>query len=537
MANKTLFKSLVGKFIRPADTRNEAGGLAYSRSPKEALAQFAATGCLNSTFYVDAEDQLAQILTLAGLPVNGEASAASVGNAVEPEFIAKTALYARRQAHMKDVPALLLAVLAVRSPGLFAEVFDRVADNGRMLRNFVQIVRSGVTGRKSLGTLPKRMVRQWLEQRDDDQIFFASVGNDPSLADVVKMVHPKPATDSRRALYGYLVGKEHDASKLPELVRAYEAFKRGDSPDMPDVPHELLTALPLSRADWKLIAYRASWQATRMNLNTFARHGVFEDHAMAESVAAKLRDPERIARARVFPYQLMVAHASASKDVPSVVKNALQDALELALANVPPFMVEGRPGKVWVFPDVSGSMNAPATGYRKGATSVVTCLEVAGLIAAAVLRKNPNAGVIPFHDEALEVDLNPRDSVVTTAKRLASLPPGGTSCSAPLALLNKRRETGDLVVYVSDNQSWVDLATARGTTETMRQWAAFKQRNPRARLVAIDLQPSVTTQVTESADILNVGGFSDRVFDVIAKFVDGSLTPDHWVGVIEQERL
>ena len=61
---------------------------------------------------------------------------------------------------MKDMPALLCAVLASRAPGLLAEVFDRVIDDGRMLRNFVQIMRSGVVGRKSLGTLPKRLVQQ-----------------------------------------------------------------------------------------------------------------------------------------------------------------------------------------------------------------------------------------------------------------------------------------------------------------------------------------------------------------------------------------
>jgi len=31
----------------------------------------------------------------------------------------------------------------------------RVINNGKMLRNFVKIVRSGVAGRKSLGTAPK----------------------------------------------------------------------------------------------------------------------------------------------------------------------------------------------------------------------------------------------------------------------------------------------------------------------------------------------------------------------------------------------
>ena len=39
----------------------------------------------------------------------------------------------------------------------------------------------------------------------------------------------------------------------------------------------MLTALPLGKSDWIEIARNAPWQATRMNLNTFARHGVFGD--------------------------------------------------------------------------------------------------------------------------------------------------------------------------------------------------------------------------------------------------------------------
>jgi 60 kDa SS-A/Ro ribonucleoprotein len=203
MANKTLFASLIGRFIPTATAVNEAGGVAYKLSPKAALAQYAATGCLNDTFYASAEQQLATVLNLCSHPD------------VEPEYIARLALYARTQAHMKDLPALLCAVLSSFGPGLLAEVFDRVIDDGRMLRNFVQVMRSGQTGRKSLGSLPKRLVQQWFERRTDDQVFRASVGNDPSLADVVRMVHPKPATPARAALYGYLIGQPHDAAALP----------------------------------------------------------------------------------------------------------------------------------------------------------------------------------------------------------------------------------------------------------------------------------------------------------------------------------
>ena len=86
---------------------------------------------------------------------------------------------------MKDMPALLVAVLSVKDKDLFERVFPRVIDNGKMLRNFVQIMRSGTVGRKSLGSLPKRMVREWFAKRDADKIFNQSVGQSPSIADIL----------------------------------------------------------------------------------------------------------------------------------------------------------------------------------------------------------------------------------------------------------------------------------------------------------------------------------------------------------------
>jgi 60 kDa SS-A/Ro ribonucleoprotein len=68
----------------------------------------------------------------------------------------------------------------------------------------------------------------------------------------------------------------------------------------------------------------------------------------------------------------------------------------------------------------------------------------------------------------------------------------------------------------------------------MNEWNRFKVRNPNARLVAIDVQPYATTQVYERDDVLNIGGFSDVVFELIAEFDRGRLAPEHWVDVIER---
>jgi 60 kDa SS-A/Ro ribonucleoprotein len=162
---------------------------------------------------------------------------------------------------------------------------------------------------------------------------------------------------------------------------------------------------------------------------------------------------------------------------------------------------------------------------------------VAALVAAAVVRKNADAEVLAFSDDVVPCDLNARDSVMTNAKKLASLPSGGTNCSAPLRHLRQRKHKADLVIIVSDNMSWVDSQGGGRSTATMQEWAGIRARNPRARLVCLDVRPYGSTQAAEREDIMNIGGFSDSVFEIMATFASGELSPAHWVGLIEAIEL
>lgn len=521
MANTQLFQSTKGALAPRTDTRNHQQAPAYAMSPRHQLAQLAATGCLSQTFYASAEAQLDTVLELA--------------MSIDAAFVAKTAIYARQAGHMKDMPALLAATLAVRDVALLAQVFGRIVDNGKMLRNFVQILRSGAVGRKSLGTRPKKLVQQWLLNANETQLLNASIGNAPSLADLVKMAHPKPAEAWRAAWFAWLIGKPFEMEALPPITHAFERYKSeaatNAATQTPAVPFQMLTALQLTTEQWVQIALTGSWQMVRQNLNTFARHGVFEVAGVADAIAARLRDPLAIAKGRVLPYQLMSAFLATGDGVPLVIRDVLQDALDAALVNVPVLK-----GRVVVCPDVSGSMSSALTGQRGSATSSVRCIDVAALVAAAVLRTNRQARVLPFESDVVKVKLNPHDSVLTNAQALAAIGGGGTNCSAPLAMLNRERAGVDLVIFVSDNESWMDAVHGRGTA-TMRAWEALKQRNPRARLVCIDLQPYGTTQAAERHDIMNIGGFSDAVFTTIARFAAGKTAANHWVDEIEKISL
>src|SRR5258708_22482528 len=274
MENKALFKSSRGKLLPGATAINSEGSLAYALSPKHALAQYAATGTLSNTFYANAAEQLETVVKLAG--------------ELEAEFIAKTAIYARANGSMKDVPALLLAVLSTKNADMFKATFPKVVDNGRMLRNFVQIMRSGVTGRKSLGSSPKRLVESWLNTASDAKLIDAAVGANPSLRDIVRMVRRKPTSAEREALFAWALNKPYAVEALPEALQALARYRFDRSMPVPKVPFQMLTALNLNAEEWAQVARSAGWQMVRMNLNTFARHGVFEIAGMAEAAAAKL---------------------------------------------------------------------------------------------------------------------------------------------------------------------------------------------------------------------------------------------------------
>ena len=515
MANKRLFASAVARLLPRTNALNREQAPAYAYGPEHKLAQLAATGTLQDNVYAGAEVQLADMLKAA--------------QAVDPLFVARAAVYARQRGAMKDMPALLTAYLTVAAPDLSVPVFDRVIDNGRMLRSFVQIMRSGVVGRRSLGTRRQRLVRQWLERAPVQALLRAATGNDPSLADIVKMVHPKPATAERRAFYGWLIGKPYDVAALPAEVAAFEAWKRAPEGSLPHVPFEWLTAFPLTARQWGEVAERMGWQALRMNLNTLARKGAFREEGVIEAVATRLADEAEIAKARVLPYQLQMALAAVGGGVPLAVQAALETALEASLRRVPALG-----GRVVVCPDVSGSMQWPVTGHSKGATSKVRCVDVAALIGAALLRRNGSARLIPFEQKVVPVSLDPHARIAVNAAQLASVGGGGTNVSAPIALLNAERAMVDLVVIVSDNESWVD-ARRQGATATMMEWTRLKARCPDARLVCIDLQPHGTTQALSRPDILNVGGFSDAVFDTIARFAAGEGTD--WVGEVNDMEI
>ena len=95
MSNKNLFKS-ASSIVPDTNTANLAGDRAYSLQAKESLAQYATTGTFNGTFYAQPKDQLKEVKGLL--------------DQVDPEFVAKLAIFSRQNAWLKDMPAFFARI-------------------------------------------------------------------------------------------------------------------------------------------------------------------------------------------------------------------------------------------------------------------------------------------------------------------------------------------------------------------------------------------------------------------------------------------
>ena len=118
---------------------------------------------------------------------------------------------------------------------------------------------------------------------------------------------------------------------------------------------------------------------------------------------------------------------------------------------------------------------------------------------------NPDSVVVPFDTRAYDVRIDPSDSILSLSERLAKYGGGGIDCSIPLHEANTKYRKRQIAGVLSEWQTFVANQQRMGTESP--------------KLVCIDIQPYGSTQAPERDDILNIGGFSDAVFHVVASYL------------------
>ena len=152
--------------------------------------------------------------------------------------------------------------------------------------------------------------------------------------------------------------------------------------------------------------------------------------------------------------------------------------------------------------DVSGSM-----GYPIENKSLVRCIDVASLTYTVICRNNQNARVLPFSTKVHDTALDPKRTVTETTAQLISLYGTGTNPEEVLRVLNALGAEGTTVVVVSDYDA-----------KAGQEWDRFKKRNPKARMVCLNLAPRPIERQPVGG-VLYLDGFSDATFDKMTEFV------------------
>jgi 60 kDa SS-A/Ro ribonucleoprotein len=537
--------------VAVADTTNRAGGKAISYDSKTAAAVFAMTSTFpdaGGTHQMDGNAQLTKFREhLADC---------------ESDFVAKLAVYARRNGKMKDAPLVaILHLLKQEGDVLGEKSFQNVVDNPVQYRNAAALVMSGLFGTRSFGS---RLARIFNTRLFDFGIGYLTarglVGNDPSLADVIRMTHPsaKSQGDARgewEQFFKYVLGRDGwNIDLLPKALQDYERFK-GDPLGNP-IPKgleilQVMGMLPkegdkdVIGAKWAEVASRMSWTQLFKNLATLHRHGAFDVGDTEVYVANMIRDREKVLNSRQFAYAIYNAYQHLSgisygnwghvtkgePKVPLRILEALQDALDISAVGCAPRL----DAQLAIGIDTSGSMFSPVTGIRKGATSTAMKVGVAALLGASAYKQNPTSLLLPFDDVAKRLPLTARDTVATIANQICQSGGGGTNVSDVFSkVLEETRRNPkfrpDAILLLSDMQTWVEgsgiqcwgsgWGTSRGTAANELYEVLKAETGKPVKLVCWNLASGEDTQASGES-VLNIGGWSEALWQTVSDFLCG----------------
>lgn len=266
-------------------------------------------------------------------------------------------------------------------------------------------------------------------------------------ADVVDLVHPKPAHDGQAQLFKYLLDARHDhGSELPPVMAQAKAVAQrldaGEEVSADDIKAAGVTwerqssKTKMDAAAWERQIPSMGYMAQLRNLRNFDSAGISEETVRA--VTSKLTDPVEVARSRQFPMRFL----SAAKAVQSVRwLPALETTLNLSLANVPELS-----GRTLVLIDVSGSMFAPAAGER----SELQRWEAAAVFGLAMGMRAEKADVYAYSNDAKRLDVSPGASVLRLMEQVREFGGAGT---ATWQTLRKTFDGHDRVIILTDEQA------------------------------------------------------------------------------------
>jgi 60 kDa SS-A/Ro ribonucleoprotein len=463
------FNTLLKRKTITPDTINLAGGQAHAQSEKLELATILLTAFLEDQFYRKADKTAQRIKEL-------------IARIPDARFVAKAAIYARREAGMRSVTHLVAGEIAHRVKGaawtkdFFDRVVFRVDDALEILAYYFAVYGKPVPNalKKGLGTALARFDAHQLAK-------YRREGAAVNLVDAVNLVHP-PHTEA----LGQLVRGTLPAADTWETKLTGAGQSAANEDEKATLKAEAWAALIRDR--------KIGYFALLRNL----RNVLEQAPGLIDDAIALLTDEKLIRRSLVMPFRYRAAlDAIAEAKSPDAafaerrqrVIRALSVAVDRSLANVPRFG-----GRTLVAVDTSGSMAGKP-------------LKIASLFAATIYKANLHADLMLFSDDAQFVTFDRDDATLTLAQRIEEKAQcAGTNFHA---IFQRAQAAYDRVVILSDMQAWMGQHTPAASLAAL---AARTGKRP--RVFTFDLAGHGSLQFPEP-EVYALAGFSERTIDTL----------------------
>ncbi|OXB01801.1 ribonucleoprotein [Flavobacterium oncorhynchi] len=430
-----------------------------------------------------------------------------------PVFVAKLAVYARNEMHMRSVPLVLVVELAKIYSGdsliskMIIHVIQR-ADEITELLAYYQMAneRNGV---KKLNRLSKQIQKGLavsFNKFDEYQLAKYNRDGVVKLKDALFLVHPKAKDEAQQAIFNKVASNtlqtpytwETELSQLGQVKFYNENEKQ-----------KAFTQKWEELIDSGKIGYMALLR----NLRNILEANVSGFHML--KVCDYLSNEKAVVNSKQLPFRFLSAYREL-KDLnfklTSMVLDALEDAVTISSQNIKGFDVNT---SIVIACDVSGSMQQPISPKSK------VLLYDIGLMLGMLMQSRCKNVVSGMFGDRWKIINMPKRSILANVneyyKREGEV---GYATNGHLVLedLISRKEIVDKVMLFTDVQMWNNAYTKDSFANS---WNRYKRIAPNAKLYLFDLAGYGQLPINiEKNDVYLIAGWSDKVFDVLNALED-----------------
>ncbi len=509
---------------------NEMGEVAYVLPPKEELIETVLTTFLHDKYYEKEADVVARILAAA--------------NKTDAEFVAKLALYARREGNMRSVSHLLAGYLPKRVSGKeYARRFYRNIcvrpDDASEIFAFYQST-------EHKGKMPNAMregFKAYLESLDAYSIDkYKMKRRKITLKDLANVCRVKPSDETAEA-WKRLFNGDSLADLYESKVLNKELSKVGADENKSAEQKEELKG-EVFRAQLEDVRGMPIFALLR-NLKNILQYAPDK----AEEAARQLTIKDKISKSRLLPFRFATAYAEVEKcevaplktevifekdaaeklngEQLNAAKKQILDALETAIN----YSVENIPqlnGNTAVLIDHSGSVRGDAGGASFiSAFSKTRTAMIGNLFGSMAAYSQDNVYIGLFGDKLINV---PIDRSIGVLEFNQSSYARGADCGGSTenglyiflhdCVVNKTKVDNliifsDMVIGNGGIGGW-DATSRTGLGNFQTLFKQFRAVNPDCLTVSVNInQTSGKTVFDRSLNVLQIGGWSERIFDQI----------------------